>query len=332
MPEVFSPNSIRRSPVPLLYRNEVENLARKERSGDLLRVTRGAYAPTEAWRPLAPWDRYLARVHAVVHQHPGAALTLESAAAVRGLPVFGEPPEVHLLASDPTKTRRMPGIHIHTSERMPTPERIGGLLVASMPDLVVDLGRARHPAVALAVAGAALRADPELSRERLAAVSAARPTARGTRSLEWVLERATPVPESPLEHVAIAAIEWVGFPSPELQKWFRGEHPDEDDRVDLWWDQWKIAGEPDGDIKYSGAFGDAREALRARSTRDARLRRRGVRAIAHWTQRDMVDWPQMSAVLAAAGLPILFPEQTTPLATLGRALRGHPTGGISFLR
>lgn len=315
-------------PVPLFRRADVANAARAVRAGELVRVGRGTYAPAESWRTLAPWHRYLARVHAAARSHPDAVLVLESAAAVRGLPVFGEPPDVHLLVSDPAKSRRLPGVQVHTTERMPTVECRGGILIASAADVAVDMARLRHPAIALAVAGSALRADPNLTVGMMAAASAARPTPRGARAVPWVLERASPVAESPLEHVSIAVIEWLGFPPPELQRWILGRDPHDEDRVDLWWEQWGIAGEADGDIKYSGVLGDAREALNARNARDARLLRKGVRATAHWALRDLVACEQVRAILPAAGLPIIRPEQTGPLLSLARALRGHPARGV----
>ena len=68
----------------------------------------------------------------------------------------------------------------------------------------------------------------------------------------------------------------------------------------MWWPQWGVAGEADGEVKYSGAFGDAREALHDRNVRDARLARRGVRATAHWALRDLVAFSQLRAILTAA--------------------------------
>ena len=326
MPVQLPPRGLAPSPVPLLLRDEVANAARAVRCGDLVRVTRGVYAPAAPWHALAPWERYLARVHAVARTHAGAALVLESAAAVRNLP--GEPPDVHLLLPEPATSRRAPGVRMHTTQKTPALERIDGVLVATSAETVVDLARHRHPAVALSVAAAALRADANLSTAHVAAASAARPTSRGALRPPWVIARASPVPESTLENLSLAVIEWLGFPAPELQRWFRGQAVGEDDRVDMWWPQWGVAGEADGEVKYSGAFGDAREALHDRNVRDARLARRGVRATAHWALRDLVAFSQVRAIITAAGLPLVRREQTAPLATPGRALRGHPAAGI----
>lgn len=311
------------SPVPLLLREEISNASRAVRTGELRRVDRGVYAPADLWRALAPWERYLARVHAVALVHPKAVFVLESGLALRGLPVFGEPPDVHVLVARPEKSRVARGVRVHSAERMPQCEQVAGIHVATAAELAIDVIRARHPAIGLAVAGAVLRQDPSLTRGELAALCATRASPRGIRTAEWVLARATSVPESPLENVSLAVLEWLGFPSPQLQTWFRGSDLD-DDRVDFWWPRWRVAGEADGDIKYSGALGDARDALRARNVRDARLASRGVRATAHWTWRDVAAFGQLRALLVAAGLPVVTSEHAAPLRTLERALRGSP--------
>ena len=309
------------SPVPLITRADAPHADRAVRGGELVPVARGVFAPAEVWRPLPPWEKYLARVHAAAQSYPDAVFVAESGAALRGLPVFGQPPEVHLLLPHPSKSRALTGIRVHTTERMPEHERIGGIQVATAEEIAVDIARTRHPAVGLAVAGAALRRDPELSADRLSRLSEARPSERGRRHARWVFERASGEPESPLEHVSLAVIEWLGFPTPELQKWFNAPVPGDDDRVDCWWAQWAIAGEADGEVKYSGAFGDARAALRARNARDARLRERGVKAIAHWGWPDVVAYEQLRALLVAVGLHPVRPEQSAPLRSLARALR-----------
>lgn len=142
MPVQLPPRGLAPSPVPLLLRDEVANAARAVRCGDLVRVTRGVYAPAAPWHALAPWERYLARVHAVARTHAGAALVLESAAAVRNLPVFGEPPDVHLLLPEPATSRRAPGVRMHTTQKTPALERIDGVLVATSAET-----RARAAAV-----------------------------------------------------------------------------------------------------------------------------------------------------------------------------------------
>lgn len=315
------------SPVPLLHAAESSNTARAARAGDLVRIGRGTYAPAESWSSLTPWARYLARVHGVARMYPDAVFVGESGCALRGLPVFGEPPDVHILLPSPTKSRRMAGIRVHASERMPRAENLDGILVASAEEVAVEIARTRHPAVGLAVADAVLRSDAQSSGEHLERLSAELPSSRGVRAARWVFSRASGIRETPLESVSSAAIEWLGFPEPELQVWFRGASAHDDARVDFWWRRLRLAGESDGEVKYSGLLGDARRALADRNARDAMLHARGVRATAHWSWRDVAAPAQLRALLTAVGLPIVHPERGAPLASLATALRGSASAG-----
>lgn len=311
------------SPVPLLTAASIGRPDRAERRGELVRVGRGVYAPRALWQALAPWDRYLARVHAAAIAYPDAVFLLESAAALQGLPVFAEPREVHVALPAPASARAFTGVRIHTRERMPATHEIGGLHIATAAEVAVEFARLRHPAVALAVVGAALRADHTLDLADLGRLSAALPSQRGCRRALWVFDRASATPESPLENVSLAAIEWLGFEVPQLQQWVRGRHPDDADRVDFLWPGRRVAGEADGDLKYSGEFGDARAALRARNARDARLMRHGISATAHWSWPDVSAPRQLREILLAAGIRPTRPEETAPLHTLAAALRSR---------
>ncbi|WP_455132188.1 hypothetical protein [Microbacterium aurum] len=212
---------------------------------------------------------------------------------------------------------------MHGAQRLPEHGRIGGLLVATVAEIAADAASLQHPAVGLAVVGAALREDAELWPDGIRSLLDARPSSRGWRRAQWVLERASDVPESALENVSLATIEWLGFPEPELQVWVRGEYPGDDDRMDFGWRQWRIGAEADGEIKYSGEFGDARTALRERGIRDARLMRRGVSTVRHWGWREVSAWELLRTILLSAGLPQLRPLEMAPLRTLARALRGR---------
>ncbi len=64
-------------------------------SGRYIRVRAGVYAPRAEWDRLKPWERYLARVHAYALVNPDAVFSHESAAALLGLPLFGEPRDIH---------------------------------------------------------------------------------------------------------------------------------------------------------------------------------------------------------------------------------------------
>lgn len=308
------------SPILLIHRGDAPHSDRAVRTGELTVVMRGVYARAREWGALAPWDRYLTRVHAAVLRYPDAVFVLESGAALRALPVFHEPRDVHVVLPPGATSRAMSGVRVHTARSFPESEELSGILVATPAELAVDIARARHNAIGLAVANAVLRASRHLSVDEFRDINASRLSSRGRRHAEWVLERASAVPESPLESVSLAVIEWLGFASPDLQQWILGPDEVQDDRVDFWWRFWRIAGEADGDLKVSGAFGDAREALRARRLRDARLLDRGVTATAHWGWSDVVTVKPLRAALISAGLPIERPEDAAQLHSLRRVL------------
>lgn len=314
------PADVKPSPIALLTRGDAPHSDRSVRTGELITVMRGVYADAREWRSLLPWDRYLARVHAASLKYPDAAFSHESGAALRGLTVFHEPAHVHVTIPHPATSRVVSGVRTHTADSMPEVEEIGGLVVATAAEIAVDIARSRHHAIGLAVAGSALKADATLTVERLRELNATRPSTRGRRHACWPLDRVTLTPESPLEFVSLAAIEWLGFPAPELQKWIVGAAGEPADRLDFWWKPWRVGGEADGDVKYDGTTGDARTALRNRRSRDARLLDRGVAATAHWGWPDVVRAKQLRAALLAAGLPAEGPEDTTQLRSLQRAL------------
>lgn len=289
----------------------------------MVRLTRGVYAPTAPWAALAPWEKYHARVRAAWWRHPEDPLFLESAASVHGLPVFGDPVDVHALGDESRRSRRSGAVVLHTSSEDRLIQCIDGMLVCSVADTVVDIARSRHPAVALAVADAALRSDPHLSVEQFTALNESRASSRGRRRARWALDRATALAESPLESIDRAVIEWLGFPDPELQVWI-GQ-----DRVDKWWPAQCIAGEGDGDLKYDDGEGGVRTTLRERHVRDARLFRSGARAVPHWSWSEVIAPDALAAILTSAGLPLVREPDTAALYSLRRSLGSRPAGSLA---
>ena len=305
-------------PLPLFRSSEIPHAERGVASGDLVRVTRGVLAPAALWWALPPWQRYEARVHAVAITHPGVVFSHESAAAIRGLPVFGEPREVHVLDTPGATARSSGGIRIHVTTGDRLVEDRGGFLVTSLADTVIDLARGRHGAVGLAVADAALRIDPHLTVEKLVAENEARTNSRGRRVARWALHRATPLAETVLESVSRATIEWLGFPDPELQVQFRMDGVV--DRVDMWWEDVRAIGEADGEVKYDGSLQPAAFAIAKEKERDRRLRRHAS-GLAHWGWRDVAQIGPLRESLRQAGLRPTGPESSRELYRLGAVLQ-----------
>jgi hypothetical protein len=288
----------------------------------LVKVRHGVYTFAAPWRALAPWERYLARVHAVALVHPDVIFSHESAAALLGLPVFGDPGIVHVIVAPSGSSRAVAGVRTHRSALGTEIVENGGLSMTSAVNTAVDLARHRHHAIGLSVADAVLRIDSSVTRQLLSAANEGRANARGRNIARWPLERATALAETPLESVSRAVIEWLGFPAPELQSIQRSADGVED-RRDFVWRAVGLAGEADGDLKYDGRFGDPLNLLRAQRERDARLRRETPR-IAHWGWSEATRVEPLRDQLLGLGLRAEWPEHGIYLHTLRRAVAPYP--------
>lgn len=307
------------SPIALLRRGEIHHPERALARGDIVKVRRGIFAAREPWTALAPWDRYLARVHAVAVDHPDAVFCHESAAVLLGAAVFGDPGVVHLSVPPGATARTHGGIRTHIRTETHGIASSSGLMATDAMTTAVSLARERHPAIALAVADSVLRLAPWLSPDALRAENEGRASSRGRAVARWVIDRATPSAESPLESVSRAVGEWLGFPDPVLQHTFVSASGVVD-RGDLWWPHLRLLGEADGDIKYGGGYGDPLEALQARRERDMRLLSGDVAAVAHF------GWPEVTfvepyrALMLGHGLRPVARENTAALAGVTRLL------------
>ena len=148
------------------------SLARAAAKKRVTRLRRGAYVDTAVWSRLRPYQRYAARVKATTLMLPDAVLCLESAAVHLGLPVFGEPTDIHLYAPDRTGSRgyRHGTDVVHTSADAKEIVRVDGVRVTSILDTALDLIRVLPLALGVAVVDAALRAG--VTREEFEALLA----------------------------------------------------------------------------------------------------------------------------------------------------------------
>lgn len=318
------------SPLPLTLVRDAALGRPPHRSPELMRVHPGVYVDLAGWNNLAPWDRYLARVHAVRLARPGSAFCFESAAALHGLPIFGEPRHVHVLGgwSDATHSTTAGRVAVHQLNGERTVESTPEGSVVSIAETVLDLGRLLPPAFGLAVADAALRtARAGTTAAVLWEWATAQGWRRGIRRLQWVLANADPDAESVGESVSRAIIQWLGYPKPELQRWFHFEGAD--DRADFYWPDDEVIGESDGYGKYDAAdVTAAKQHLIDEKKREDRLRRH-VRGFARWDFQDAMHPARLDAKLRDSGLrPVNAPNRAM-LATLARNARSLPPAGRS---
>ena len=312
-------------PIPLFLSREQPGLVRRlDRRRELMRVRAGVYVRTEEWVPLPPWTRYLVRVHAVARTWGAPTFCLESAAALRGLPLFGEPRDIHLLGSG-THAGRERDVVVHASRERRVVDVADGMGVTSVLDTTLDLCRILPPAFALAVADAASRRSG--APIDLGTIGRAQANRRGVRQLDWVSDRVTTRAESVGESVSRAVIEWLGYESPELQVEFRSDGFI--DRVDFFWRARGIVGESDGYGKYdANDVAGAKARLLAEKKREDRLRRL-VRGFGRWDWADSMQVLPLDRKLAQAGLARVRPQQTGMLATLAVNPRSLPASRIT---
>jgi len=302
------------SPIPFVLARQRLSQQAPQHDTALVRIHPGVYAARDGWLELKPWDRYRARVHAVQLTWRDPVFCLESAASLLGLPVFGEPHHVHVLARG-SKTITRGRITAHAFQDRRDLISDAGLSATSAADTVLDLGRVLPPAFGLAVADAALHdgrlGDSVVQLQRHAIAQAAR---RGQRQLDWILSSADASSESVHESVSRAVIGWLGYQRPELQTWFHyeGAH----DRADFYWRNARVIGEADGFGKYDAAdAGGSKSRLIAEKLREDRLRRH-ERGFVRWEWGDALHPHRLDAKLRAGGLVPVHAPNAALLATL----------------
>lgn len=317
------PAPLRPSPVQLVTSAGARAAGvRLSDSAGLTRVRSGVYAPRADWERLQPWDRYLVRVHAFAQSRSDLPFAFESAAALRGLPLFGHPRSIHVFDARRARSLRYGDVTAHTSADARTFDR-DGLAVTTLGDTLLDLARVLPVAFGTAVADAALRSDPELRVDDLRQILAERQDPRGRTRAALVLDGASAASESVGESVSRVVIGWCGFPRPVLQQTHTIEGITY--RSDLSWPEHGVIGESDGWGKYRlDDPGAARRALQDEKRREDRLRRAGWR-IARWTYADALAVAPLRTALLAAGLPLVHAPDAARLQSVARNPRSAPT-------
>ncbi|GAB2549991.1 type IV toxin-antitoxin system AbiEi family antitoxin domain-containing protein [Leucobacter ruminantium] len=199
-------------------------IATAVRAGELVRLCRGAYMRGSDWEPLFAEDRLLSRVIATAPlQGPGRFVCSESAAALHGLPLYRSRVErVQLLVPDATTVHGSASVHRRIA---PLPHNdavdVEGILCTSLRRTVLDLARFSARMSALVCADAAVAAVVRgLPRSQRAAaadewiaglLAELRRGERGVRRAAELLARVDHRSESPLESVARALFEELGF-------------------------------------------------------------------------------------------------------------------------
>jgi len=239
---------------------------------------------------------------------------LESAAALLGLPLFGEPRFIHLLSVD-GRSWREGDVIVHGTRDEREIVTSGGMSGTALRETAVDLVRVLPPAFAMAVADRTLRVlDQKGETLDFSEFGRAQSSRRGVRQLDWVEAHADPLAESAEESASRVVIRWLGYEDPELQVVFRYEGVE--DRTDFYWRRQRRVGESDGYGKYDASDPAAMKAHFVREKKREDRLRRYEDGFLRWDWPDTMRWQPLDRKLAVGGLERVRPIQRAMLATL----------------
>jgi hypothetical protein len=316
---------IRPSPVELVHVADAFTGTRALRDPSRFhRVRAGVYSARLEWDRLAPWGRYLARVHAYALINPHAVFAYESAASLLGLPVIGEPALIHVYDVGRAKSRRFGDVFVHSCVAAPSTTTLAGLTMTTIATTAVDLMRVLPAPFGLAVADAAVspvQGGP-LTLRHLEAAAAAMPNTRGRALRNLLLPMVDARSESPGESVSRAVIIWSGFERPETQQEFVTDGIT--DRADFWWPSVRAIAESDGYGKYLGdSSDDTVERVIAEKRREDRLRRR-CDAFGRWDWVACIGVAPLVRELERIGIPRVDRPRALLLSTMRTNPRSMP--------
>lgn len=242
-------------PVLLAADHPPHHLERRATRGELVRLRRGAYAPSP---PDSSREAMaIARIRAVIEQLTlPFVLSHQSAALWWGLPVVGDISRTHVIQRTRPGGRHDPRLIRHVMALDPAECTVRhGAAVTTRERTVFDCARAGRFGPALVVADAAVRAgaDPAVVTELIGRHRGRRGVANARAVAQWVDGGS----ESPGESLTRAVLIEAGLPPVATQvpvRTHRGEY-----RIDMGWPGRRVGIEFDGRVKYSGAFGESPE-------------------------------------------------------------------------
>lgn len=260
-------------------------LQHRVRTGELVRLRRGVYAPARSLSALE-------RIESALLTAPALCVVAnEAAAALLELPI---PHSKGLSRVDlyvPAETPRGGGrpaheVRLHYVE-VPTSQvtSIDGIPCTSLARTAIDISCGQPIARAVIALDAARRRGVSV-RELIEARTAASGR-RGVAVVDRAIDRCSASAESPLESMSRITLEDRGVRKPELQTWLSGASGRRY-RVDFYWRAEGLVGEADGIAKYNGRL----EELKAEKSREDDLRLAGF-GVVRWTWPELVGNPEL---------------------------------------
>jgi len=267
-------------------------LARQIGTGELVRIRRGMYAKASqvAAAKADPALAHALYVAGAVSRLPGAVVSHQSAAKLRGLDVLNWRPDAAVSVTVPPGTRggsyRRTDVLRH-SAALPQAHvsRLFGLPTTTAARTTVDIARTATFMAAVVTADSALH-QRWTSKTELRRVLKSCDGWPGIGQARAVVDFAHALAESVLESCARVVFHEHGLPPPELQVQIFGQDGSKMARVDFLWRKYGVVAETDGLLKYqSGA--DAIAELK----RDRVLREAGFEVV-HFTWDELFREPE----------------------------------------
>ncbi|NMN01091.1 CTP synthase [Bifidobacterium sp. DSM 109958] len=297
----------------------VKAIARRVKTGDLVRPHRGLYARAAYWNALDPLERTRHIVRALALRHPDWVFCGPTAAIMLGLDCS------YRLAS-PICIVARPGAHYRNTDRLvhqpiAYPETIAtadGVTVTDVLRTLFDCA-ARHPLrYALGPLDSALRMGL-IGREQMLGYPGAVKYTRNRAAVERAFSLADGRSENGGESEARAVLTDLGYPPQDLQTTFPClDDPRRTHRTDFLWvreDGGRVAGELDGTRKYvdpamTGGL-TIRGVVDEERDRQRCLERQGVRVVRMYHSELDRPW-RIGRRLEEAGVPHIGQQALLP--------------------
>lgn len=289
-----------------------KDLAKRVRSGALVRIRHGVYADGAAWRELKDWQKYRLQVRAAGEMFEKPTIfARHSAASVWGVPTIGvsHPVQALTLTNDGGRSRAGGRRHFAAPSGLEVVRR-EGLLVTSRLRTVLDLAAFTPFAEAVVPLDHVLRPGaaaqlPALSKDDIRAGMGSIYSTTRQRRILAALDFADARSASAGESYSRSLLHLAGFEAPVLQQEFR----DEQGLIgytDFYWKRARVVGEFDGEEKYLKP-----QYLRGRTPaqvvveekyREDRIRAIGF-TVVRWVWADLMQPGRLERKLAAGGVP-----------------------------
>jgi len=232
--------------------NSAKEIEALLRTGDWVRVRRGAYTTKALMESLDDSGRHVLRIRAVTGNLSGlVVVTGTSALAVRRVPLWDVDLKIVHVAREQGFTSRTDADVVHHVTHVPDCQlvEVDGLLVTGMERSVVDAARRVSFESGVVLADGARRLAPfdgDLAQSILASQRDWPGSVKASRVLRFSDGAAETVGES-RSRVMIARI---GLPAPQLQRCFYRSDGSLLARTDFFFEEFKTVGEFDGKQKY----------------------------------------------------------------------------------